>query len=264
MRQLVFLNKVTIIIMLVSLLTACSTENNVEQGKDGIEKTLNKYSYSLSFYESSEKCNLNWKNNIKHRIIEVENMSDMSLEDKINDSIRNAIISWTRGYILNATTSHLDIYCHSSNYLSFVNKLEYTDKRTVYIHDYITIDIKTGKRVMLEDIIRIDEEFVEYIQNNNIIKESINHPAYGGDLEILNSYTSDELLDALKECSKTQQEIMKENGDYKEGFFGSLLTRSSFFLKENQLVIVLGYAGGEHHFAYDLEDISEFLKVEMW
>ena len=262
MKQLKYLNKIILTTMLVCLITACSSAKNVESDKNGKEESTG--GYTISFMDGSLRHDdLKWKNDILYKIVTLNHMSDSSLEDKVNDSIENAMTSWINGNVLYATSADIDIYCHSSQYFSFVNRLYYeTQNRIWEINDYITIDLKTGKRVMLDDLIRIDEEFVEYIQEHNLIRESIHDMKYGASWESLKEYTTDELLDELKECSMSQQQVAAEGYYPLKESIGSLVGRNSFYLRENQLVIVIGYSAGETHYTFDIDDISDFLKKE--
>lgn len=258
MKRLVVLNKIIVIVIIACFVTSCSAEKNAESDKNVKQELMGEY--TISFRNTPMRHdNLKWKNNISYRIVELRHMSDSSLEDAINKSIEEAMTSWISGFVLNADSANLEIYCHSSRYLSFLSSLLYKSKRLDYIHDYITIDLTTGKRVMLDDLIEINEEFVKYIQKNKIVKQSRSEIRYGGDSEelweTLNEYTTDELLDELKKCSKTQQQLIEEGGSLRDW-------RNSFYLKENQLVIVISYLGGEQHFTFDIDDISDFLKVE--
>lgn len=261
MKQLTVLNKIIIITILACLMTACSVEKNMESHKN--DKEESEGGYAISFRDIPMRHDkLKWKNNISYRKVELSCMSDTSLEGVINESIEEAMTSWIGGKVFNATEAHLEIYCHSSRYLSFVNLLLYEGRRQVYIPDYITIDLKTGKRVMLDDLMRIDEEFVRYIQKNDLSKTAIND-FVGGVWEILKNYTVDELLAELKECSMTQQQVTEEEDCPVEESIESLVNRNSFYLRNNQLVIVISYAGSERHFTFDIDDISDFLKVEV-
>ena len=266
MKRLVVLNKIIVIVIIACFVTSCSAEKNAESDKNVKQELMGEY--IISFRNTPMRHdNLKWKNNISYRIVELRHMSDLSLEDAINKSIEDAMTSWISGLVLDADSANLEIYCHSSRYLSFLSSLSYNSKRLDYIHDYITIDLKTGKRVMLDDLIEINEEFVKYIQKNKLIKKSINEMIYGGEptdlWETLNEYTTDELLGELKKCSKTQQQVIKEGYCSIEESIGPLVCRrNSFYLRDNQLVIVIDFGGGEQHFTFDIDDISDFLKVE--
>ena len=254
MKRLKYLNKIIMTIILVCLVTSCGSKNNMNSDKNNTEESIGEY--TISIFDSSEAYDLKWKNNISHSMIRLDYMSDSSLDIVVNESIRNAMISWMNEDILTATSSDLEIYCCSSEYFSFVNRLYYETQNGIRdINDYITIDLKTGKCVMLDDLIKIDAEFVEYIQEHNLLRESINDMKYGASWESLKEYTTDELIDELNECCKTQQQVIKD-GD------SLIFSRNSFYLRENQLVIVIGYGTGETHYAFDIDDISDFLKTE--
>ncbi|GLC81716.1 hypothetical protein [Lacrimispora brassicae] len=220
--------------------------------------------YTISFYNSSRLSHLPWSNDFSFDTINVQNMFDTSLQDRINENIRQAMTSWIEGKVVNATSVDLYIYCHNEKYLSFANSFEYSDRRLDYIKDYITIDMKTGNRVMLNNLVRIDAEFVEHIQKTNLVKESINSMAYGGaegNWEYLNKFTIDELINELEECSYTQKQVIQEGYATVDESLGPLILRKSFYLRDGKLVIVLDY---DKHITLNLDDISDFLKVEKW
>lgn len=264
-KQKRYLISAILLMLLICITTFYAIEYNKNNNKSS-ENLVTEYSITTidSTYIHKE---LEWENNVGYKIIKVEHMSDYSLEQKINASIDYAMTSWISEYILYADTANLQIYSHSTNYLSFLNYLKFQDKDTYYVHDYITIDLKTGERVMLDDLVEINEEFVEYIQNNNCNTKTINDARYSPHPDTLKEYTTEELLQELKECSVSRQEAIDNQDSAKKNIHKPLsMRRNSFYLRDNQLVIVIAYPTGlrESHYAFNLDDISEFLKVEKW
>jgi hypothetical protein len=279
MKRLKVLSRI-IICIIMFLITACSTVNfengakpykhepNLSSDKDksttkNIEEPTK--GYTISFFDSWLINDLPWSGDLPFKIIRLENMLESSIQEVANKSIKDSMTSWISGKAVNASAVYLDIYCHSPQYLSFLNSLEYTGHNFDYINDYITIDMKTGKRVQLDDLIEINEEFVDYIQNNSIIQKSINPERFGGTpeylWEYLNKFTRNELLEELYICSKTQEQVIQEGYYTIAESIGSIIFRNSFYLQNNKLIIVLD---GDKHITFFLDDIINFLKVEKW
>lgn len=252
------LSKAIIVILITALIftTSCNTSKrySLSEGNE----------YSLSIIDPLSTDELNWSNNISFKIIKLENMSDSEIQKVANTSITQAMTAWISGSILGASSVNLHVHCHNGEYLSFQNSLAYRARRLDYIEDYVTVDMKTGKRVMLNDLVRIDEEFVKYIQKYNVIQPSTNSLRYGEPeylWEYINSMPGEELLKELEACSDTQEQVI-ENGYFSiEDSIEALIFRNSFYLQPGKLTIVLK---NESHITIDTDDIEDFLRVEKW
>lgn len=245
----------------------------MEESADSMQKESNK-EYIIAFRNSSdffardgeELKNFEWSDEFSFPVIQLQNMNDSSVAEIANENIKKAMTSWIDGKVIKPSSVDLSIYCHSEEYLSFVNTFEYASHRVDYIRDYITIDMKTGKRVMLNDLIEVNEAFVKHIQEDNIVKAS-EYSAETLDTaeerlrEYLKEMEPSDLLKKLEECSLTQEQVIEDGYAPIEETIGPLLFRSSFFLQNNTLVIIFE---GEVYLTISLDDITEFLKVEKW
>jgi hypothetical protein len=138
----------------------------------------------------------------------------------------------------------------------------YKSKNMDFINDYITIDLLTGQRVFLSDLVEINEEFIKYLQENTDKVKEPPHPLWQG-VPDLNEYSHIELLEELNKCSYTQEQVI-QNGYFSiSDSIGSLLFRNSFFLRKGMLVIILEQ-GGESFITFDVDDLEPFLKVNKW
>jgi len=203
-----------------------------------------------------------FKENLHFEIIQVVGMEDKNIEQKINESIVKAITYWMNEDILENSTVDFDIFLQSERYLSFVISFEYVTNRINHLREFITIDMISGDRVMLHDLIYVDEEFAKYIRINNIAKTPDTESSTIFIHDIWVSYDrlyyleNCELLEHLKKASIIPNEL--ELDDLEE-----LIFRNSFYLKENFIVIV--YANiFPLHIKFNLYDIENFLKVEKW
>ncbi|PPK81376.1 hypothetical protein BXY41_104178 [Lacrimispora xylanisolvens] len=276
MEQLYIFNKKTIFIMflLLLLLTGCESDksknkiNDTKPIMENISKTQDNMAptnyYSISFVDTSNIKNLDWSDKLSFEIPQIKDMSEerLPLEDAINQNIIKALTSWIGGEIFKVDSVDLTITCHSTRYLSFVNSFTYDSNHVDVINDYVTIDMLTGQRVYLNDLVEINEDFAKYLQENLSKVKEPPQPLWQG-IPDLNKYTSFELMDELIKCSYTQEELI-QNGYYSiEESIGSLLFRNSFFLRDGMLVIII-YQGGESFVTLNVNDIEHYLKVNKW
>lgn len=274
MRQLCIFNKKTIFILLLLLLTGGGSSKSTDEMDDTkpimenisntVESTKTNNYYSVSFVDTSNIKDLVWHDELSFKIPQIKDMPEERLpfEDTINQNITKAMTSWIGGKIINVDSVDLTITCHSTRYLSFVNSFIYESNRVDVINDYVTIDMLTGKRVYLNELVELNEDFVKYLQENSSKVKEPPQPLWQG-ISDLNEFSSSELLEELKKCSYTQEELTQDGYYSIEESIGSLLFRNSFFLRDGMLVIIL-YQGGESFITLDVNDIEDFLKVNKW
>ena len=291
------LNKIGLILFLVMLtaaITGCSVTDNhpstdknssvslnnaakallpeqdtvsVEEGNTAPPVKQPGKEYTIEFRSSSYFSDSYWNNIFSFPVIQLYCVEEKEVTKKANKSIEKAMTSWISGKVVNPSAVYLSIYCHSERYLSFVNSFEYSANRTDYIDDYITIDMRTGKRVMLNALIEVNEAFVKHIQERNIAKV----PEYARGImdtpeeyfrKELSGMDSADLLKELEECSFTQEQVIANGYDTVEETIGPLVFRSSFFVQNHTLNIIL--QGGKGYITLDINDIADFLKVDKW
>lgn len=277
MRQLNVFSKIFIASMVLFLLSGCKAVRSTD-GTDSIQteditideetEAESEYNYSIAVVNTSALLNwpLPWKDEFSYNIIQIENMPDefSSIQDTINDNLKEAMTSWVRGQVTGAEEVRLTVTCHSERYLSAYNEFVYISRRTDRFNDYVTIDMSSGQRVFLKDLVEINEEFAEFLRNNqDIIKEGPNS-FWQFPPDLKKRYTTSELLEELNKCSYTQEEVIQEGYYPVEGSIGSLLFRNSFFVREGMLVITLYQGGDERFVTLDVDDIEDFLKVDKW
>lgn len=296
MKQLTLFHKVIIMFMLLLLLTGCCATPDTEQMNDsqpvmeavnideengvgtGDLLQINKeavnidkgnadteYSYSISLVDTSEFSDLPWRDEFSFQVVQVRDMQEdkLPLENIINQNIKEAMTSWIRGKVLTPNTVNLKITCHVGKYLSFGNSFIYQSVREDFINDYVTIDMMTGQRVQLDDLLEVNEDFVEFLQENPDIIKTLDDLEPWRWVADLSEYSSSELLEELNKCSYTQEELIQNGYAPIEESLGPLLFRNSFFLQDGMLVISL-WRGGEGLIPLDVDDIKDYLKVEGW
>lgn len=239
--------------------------------------------YQINFINTSSMQELPWRNDLSFNIIQLEDMTDHLAQETANQIIKEASTSWIKGITTEAAPVYSDIYMHSNQYLSFRNRFTYSGiNQSDYVSNYFTIDIKNRKRVMLSDLVEINAEFIQYIQNNFVVKRS--ERPYSNEFDndsvklfqYLQEMPPDELLERFEGCSKTEEEILVDEDMSNYTSIGALVLRNSFYLRRGKLVIVIGdkktiKSSKDRreildgiHLTFELQDISDFLKVEPW
>lgn len=281
MRQYSVFIKLIISTILISSLIACSSRNTADRTIEisniasdiYIDKEIRDISienvdmvdnYTIALKDASKITDLSWANGFSFDIIEIQDMPEeiSHIQSAINTSIKTAMTSWIEGKVINADSVDLAVTCHSGRYLSFVNSFSYKSKTIDYINDYITIDMLTGKRIFLSDLVEIDREFAEFLQENPSIVKDAPHPFWQSAPD-LSKFSQLEVIEELHKCSNTQEQLI-QNGYYSiNDSIGSLLFKNSFFLREGMLVIIFEQ-GGESFITLDTDDIKDYLKVKKW
>ena len=190
-----------------------------------------------------------------------------SLSEKINATILDASTEWVSEQVLEqiAGISYPQILSHSSRYFSFGIWIGSNTQRVISFLYEVTIDMQTGERVMLNDLIDINDEFLDLLYEGSVL--------YGTDFSDLFSWyeipestreeiqkrSRDELLEMLDECSTPLSEY-----SFDEDLLMSLFYfHGSFHVASGKLYIFFGDAQNTA-IMLNLDDIEEFLKVPKW
>jgi hypothetical protein len=124
----------------------------------------------------------------------------------------------------------------------------------------------SGKRVFLNDLLEINDAFVELLRWQHIAQSSGDSEFFDGNPEnlwnMLTEMSSDELFKRLSDCSKDQNQIISEGYFPIEESIGSLVFRNTFYIEPEKLVLVLG--GRDKRVTLHLNDIEDYLKVSKW
>ncbi len=311
MKRREYLNKIMICVLVVSTLVGCvGCEVNEKNGKSinncyvnkennenvGNDKKLNEIDldnikislddvknyenyYAIRIINTREAgglSNLEWYDRFNFDIVQVCDMEDEKVQQKIRNTIQKAMTGWIeRAYGKSKPVStDLTITYNSNRYLSFYNRMKFTYSNSIgWFLDCVTIDMKTGEQVLLDDLIELNEDFAEYIKYN---QNKLIIPKHMWEIipEVLDEESPQEIFERFKECTFTSDEFLDyvDYTDYRDRLpykakLGDLIWRANFFLKDGRLVIVVPYgvlpcANGIIDISVD--DIEPFLKVEKW
>ena len=240
--------------------------------EDYVDKPV--VNYSITIIDSSEIIFIEtprFDNVLTFPLIQVIHTNEI-LGEKINDSIIEASrwMSEVLHYIHFAT---VDIFLQSERYLSFVYGIHFQGGRADTLCYSITIDMQTGKRVILNNLVNTNLEFAKRVIDTSsfIYYEHIHNQG---------SLTPSWLLEHLTTSNFTAREIYEHPylGRHRDIYstLEPLMFRRIFFLKDDYIIIVSVRNGGttlsdwQHlmigwsHIKINLSDIQDFLLVDSW
>lgn len=104
--------------------------------------------------------------------IQVCNMKDKDLEEKINESLNSYFYILIEPWFEKNQVEALEpiIHCKSKRYLSVEYVFEYVTAENLFWRQCITIDIETGEVVFFDDLIKLNEDFANLVKTEPILK----------------------------------------------------------------------------------------------
>ena len=159
-----------------------------------------------------------------------------------------------------------EVYCHSQRYLCVMNYWSTPGKPPNSLYYYTTIDMQTGDKVRLDDLVEFSEGFIEYMRHGVFQKPYWTGKELNASSELvqewLNALTDEQILQELAECSKEQSDFYDSEGEYD---LQALFHRNAFRVEDGRLVIIFSKSNEtEVSLIAHLDDIEMFLKVPKW
>jgi hypothetical protein len=201
-------------------------------------------------------------------------MTDIEKETQINAELLAATTDWISGSVTRSDPSVPSILCHSNRYLSVSTQFYFEEEpRNWRIYDYVTIDVVNGERVFLDDLINVDDSFVEALKKGDVVTYSDDEIwGISFDVEdiipIISALSDEDVLEMLNYCSIESSKLRTDAVSSYDLFSRRLHERSSFSLKDGYLLLHLKppteYRDFPLTLAIDIDGISEYLKVEKW
>jgi|GEM_PF-3245958 len=224
--------------------------------------------YLVDVIDSSEVINLHiprFERIFTFPIIQVVIFDDKALEETINGNIIEAL-RWMGEVFHYLHFANLEIHTESDRYLSFSYDVNlYDPRRTENFYYFVTMDMQTGERIMLNDLVDVSLDFAErIIAIGNFAPYPLGH--YLDEHDNIDPY---KLLRELEIASLTAREVY----EYTDTIFsiyeslGPLMFRSSFLLKDDSIVIYQTSSSGGlsldeiSRIEIKLSYIQDFLKV---
>ena len=175
----------------------------------------------------------------------VEGMTDDVLEDTINENLKKAfLLDWLSKKIQYCDCAFVTVEYNSNDLLSVSVCYKNLFDFFTWFEIYHTIDMRTGDILYLNDIVEVDEEFVDLLFTEGII-----HPANYPCPTDVSSYDKGEILERLQICSETYD-------DYH-------YRKPTFYLGNQRLYFTAIFSDIDI-FYVELDDIEDKLKIEKW
>ena len=137
-----------------------------------------------------------------------------AVEEKINETIYKAATDWMTYDFLKMDTDQLnsEITCHNGRYLSISLIYHLNSNRGNTLYNYIVIDLTTGKRVLLNDVIEDEERLASEIkEGKNVHAERAflftQKEAEDNLQRFLAEQTEEDILNVIKQCSMEEKKF---------------------------------------------------------
>ncbi|WP_167956259.1 hypothetical protein [Anaerosporobacter faecicola] len=215
----VFLSAVMILIFI-----GCSSKNR------------NKYN-SISNYHIYENEYTAYNEEDKPFIVnyvQISGLGNDRLEDKINQTLKESITEWINVNCKWLEKSKISVKCKTSKYLSICYTVESKNSNgeefeSDFIRFGITIDLKTGDRVYLDDIVKEVDR----------LKEELTNYDYGNEVSPpIDTDEADEIIELSSISEKEYLEKMYITDPYVYDYMYSYIkAKPSFYVVDKQLVI---------------------------
>lgn len=220
-----------------------------------------------SLYESSYTL----KNGYTFPFLKVNGMQDQKLEKKINDSLTKYLFVLTDPWFGDSktTASPPVIHLQSPGYLSIEYSFRYITAENKYWYFCVTVDMRSGEVIFLDDLIDIDNEFAMLVQNGRILKKD--DPGFDSTAEELtnreNNYFSKRDLDYIKRFFNNYSREYLYGEYYRENGFDMLtmdtyIFTTRFYLEEESICFT---SANTRSFITKIriDDLDGYLKVSI-
>lgn len=221
-------------IVLTMLFAGCKSGNiiNGQTNKPVEIKSNNVTDYKVNI---KEHVAYNEENNpFKVKYAQISDLGNESLEIKINQTLKSTITEWINKNCEWMEKSQITIKCKNSQYLSLCYTIEWKNSQgedfmSTYTRIGVTVDIQTGNRVYLSDLIK----------DTDSLQQKLEKYDYGN--EFSPPIDSEEADKILHEASISESKYLKEiyhNDPYAyDEIKDEIGSKTSFYLTDNKLVI---------------------------
>lgn len=215
---------------------------NIEGSKPSNE---NDYKIFEKEYTAYDKDN----NPFNLKYAQISGLGNESLEHQINQNLKLSMTEWINKDCEWAEKFQIDVTYKTSKYLSLRYQIEWKDSRgedymSTFIRIGVTIDMQTGERVYLDDLLTDTESLKQKL---------INYYYDNGFSSPIKSEEADEMIHNASIPEKVYlEEVNKTDPLVYEFMLSYLRTKPSFYLTDNKIVITRD--------EYDLNDVYLDLK----
>lgn len=191
---------------------------------------------------------------------------------EINNSLQSAATSWVILSDLNTDAARTGtvmpyVVFQDNRSISVVTRNFLGSERRFfwYIHA-ATVNMETGERITLDDLIYINDDFIRHLQNGNFIEAQDIFCAYEASIwanQHISELTAEEVRAIFESASIDSAQTLKDRGDISP--FDALMKSNTFFLMPGRVVIIYhNHDVVPLNFILNIEDIYDFLRVQSW
>lgn len=181
---------ISIVIAFTYLLTGCFVLKSTNSD------LINELSYDISIVPFS----LDDDSTIKFDIAQISNMEDVLQQKKINEALLLAETEWVTKECDWMKDSTVEVVQHSSNFLTISREIILEEEPHFrYILLYVTIDLQTGSRMMLDDFIDLNDDFYQKMQTE--------YQTAAG-YKLFESWSIQDIEEMLKFANMTEKEYL--------------------------------------------------------
>lgn len=222
------------VFVLTMLFIGCQSNTYSDNSKnDEDNKSIDVNNYEI--YE--EEYIANNKENIPFSVkyLQISGLGNENLENYINQTLKLSMTEWINENCEWMNKFKADVKYKTPQYLSLCYTIEWentqgSDYPSTLMRLGVTIDMQTGERVYLEDLIKDSIGTTSLKQRIMNFTNGISPP--------IDSKEADKIIhEASMSEKKYYEEEFQTNSDVYNELKGVLLHKSSFYLQENTLVI---------------------------
>ena len=213
-----------------------------------------------------------WDNGRTYLYYQIAGLGDTEKEERVNRELRDAAVGWFTDYMDDAISLESSVRDINDVGLYQVGKYLVASYwydgplwKAYTFNIKATIDLETGKRVLLDDLVDIGIDFIRRIREGNIAinLNSSEETQEDDDRALRASFRGtgyEELKALLEKCNLSNDDLRQclLNGG------NTYRNVGGFYLREGELVLFRSTVGNRFDIAFRLDDIEEFLKVPKW
>lgn len=196
---------------------------------------------------------INEKSSASLPILDVVDMEDQILLEKVRNSIQQSFLGWMPKSFEYAKPDGSYVMLSTDKYLSMMNNYMFPSDNS-YLSICNTIDMETGEVIYLDALVEVDEELAELILTEGVVKVDVMGEGplmnYIYPQEVLDKHDKKSVLKALQLCSEP----------YTAEYF---CYKPTFYLRYNRLYL-LSVFSDQSEFYIELDKIEHKLKVPKW
>ncbi|MBS5935320.1 MAG: hypothetical protein KIC94_20910 [Clostridiales bacterium] len=236
-KGLIILKKTILIcffVVITILFVACKSRSdndikliNVEESKSNDVNAYIVYEKEHTAYNKEDKPFV-----VKY--VQISGLGNGRLENKINQALKESITAWINEDCEWLEESQITVSCKNPKYLSLYYRIESENSNgeefeSTFARMGITVDIQTGDRVYLVDLVEDIEGLRQKLQNYDYENE-VSPPIDLKEADKIIHHASISEKEYFEETYKTDSNVY-------DFMFTYMRVKPSFYLTDNQLVI---------------------------